>query len=511
MFSKWICGLLIRTLRTIATNMSTFFDAIPADELTAIVQHCAKGDRARLRDVHSLLFASESALSRALPICFNTLRIGSITKCDVLKGEITVNVLDEDSGDVMRVLRCCGRVFDTVIFGDYKGGEPRIDIGRVIEEFVEECAELRLLLTAERNSSLENRTIEAMTRIGGRLHVVLPTMEVIDRIGTWSKLKRFTWRGNDTAVLNTLWRRVGDTLEEVELLCPVYSEKTWAESLNLLQTHCRKLTRIVLQDPMEDSGVTEEMYGQFLTSYGEQLRYVSFCSNGLSCKFYEYVAKHCTRLRCGIDEDRNRFELVAALGNIVEGLSLRLYEMNDTSAMADAILRCRHIVKLDVLRHDHTWLPMNVEYIEALFASRLRWLRALSIHCIVDRSSLKHIANGTCNLRTINLTFLTLTTRLDEFREIANANALLEHVTIEEVCENDEANGQVVEVIEELLDVFEKCRRLEYMKLYFYATKLPVGCELRNVCSKYRLRTFNINISFRDAIFAPHQTLKPER
>ena len=488
-------------------QMETFFDTLPADGLAAVLRHYAKSGRARASKLHQLLFAAESPFSRALPACFSSLRLCNATRCDVLGGELKLDPCDEL--DVMRVLGWCGRVFDSVVFGDYYG-DRSIDIEHVIGRFVRPGAELKILLSMHRNVELEHMAIEAMKAVGGSVHVVMPNRAMIQRFTQWQQLRRFSWRGNDASVLSKLWPCVGHTLEEVQLFCPVYSENTWGACLRLLQTHCRGLTSIRLQDPLEDSEVTEDMYAEFLMSYGERLRHAAFYSNALSAAFFQRVGTRCTKLRCLVEEDRNRFERIAALHTMIDELELTLYEMNDTSAMAEAMACCQNLVSLRVMRHERIWSPMNDDYIHALFESKLSWLERLHVYCILYPSSLRLIAAGTSNLRVVGLQFLTLAPELDEFRELANANPLLEQVTIEEKSEDDLPNMNVVRVVEGLLDAFQGCRMLKCLRMYFYSTKLPEGNALLDVCSKYRIRPFDIKISFRDTIFAPYQKLFDE-
>lgn len=133
-------------------------------------------------------------------------------------------------------------------------------------------------------------------------------------IGTsWKSLKRFSYTGRNPTSLSPL--NIGN-LEELGITCKSYytvHNSKWKRVLNEVRENCPKLSAIILNDPLIDSEVAEDVSADFLASYGVQL--VKAEVHRLNEENLGKVARSCENLRCFQYENENRFDRIYALGH----------------------------------------------------------------------------------------------------------------------------------------------------------------------------------------------------
>lgn len=82
-------------------------------------------------------------------------------------------------------------------------------------------------------------------------------------------LKSFHFEGTGLVRLNGIWDIKGSSLEEVSLTGTYHIG--WKACMNGLRVHCRKISKILLDCPVKDSGVSQLDHADLLVSYRNQL------------------------------------------------------------------------------------------------------------------------------------------------------------------------------------------------------------------------------------------------
>lgn len=118
----------------------------------------------------------------------------------------------------------------------------------------------------------------------------------------------------------------------------------WKHALNEIRENCPRLSAITLTDPLNDSEVTQDIYVDFLSSYGTQL--VKAEVHRLNEENLGKIAVACQNLRCFQYENENRFGRIHLLGHRIKALVLHLKSVDSTEPVSSALSRCTSLEKL---------------------------------------------------------------------------------------------------------------------------------------------------------------------
>jgi len=441
-----------------------------------------------------------------------------------LKSNLYVG-LDSDYAAAESLLEGCGRVFNAVkIYNIRKNYGSALDtFGQLFSRFTAPEIEVHFARVSDMGTMdafVQNLYLSGATKIVSfnisALNVLPITTENLLRDAFNSSLKSFIFEGWNLDRLGGFWEAVGDTLEEIDM--KTYDDKGWYRCINHLKNHCRKLTSVKLDNPLDDPQVSESDVADLLVSYGPQL---------LSADFYAFtsqkesarVARNCINVRCNVrivGNDNNPLPLevnsLPGLHNRVETIvfELDLDDISDWTPLHTAMKSCASLRKMIVF-HRYSLRPVSYGAVEAVLPMKMHFLDRIMLSFPLESKSLDHIAAVTSKLKFVHLTCIS-PVNIESIGAICHSNPGLEVLKICEKGEDDvgamdgldgsgDEKQETLQFLTELIPRVIPCTSLRRLLLAFPTRKCPSMKNLRNVVASFRCRHTVLSLSFGDINF----------
>jgi len=308
-------------------------------------------------------------------------------------------------------------------------------------------------------------------------------------------LKALNYRGEQLEKLEHLWKSVGASLEEVDLI--VYRNEGWKNCINLMNSHCRKLNKIRLGNPLLDAEVSESDLADLLCSYGNQLLEAS--SHGFEVENSQRIVSECANVRFCVWNSNNEFDDIRNYDNRVDliNLVLKLEDLHDWTELSDTMKSCPSLAELIV--HSHlTEVTLDEERIEAIFPARMDHLESLMFNIRINTHCLFRIANVTSNLRTLNVK-LSFSNSAESLEAICRKNR---HLELIKIMQHDAEFGdedsfmETEDLVREFVHAVRHCHSLREFTVNFHERMPPGERELHDACVILRNRAISFFFRF---------------
>lgn len=523
-------------------STETMFETLSLDEMLQVMLHY------HFKEEYILEFIHRSPFRRTAPHLFRTISFaGGHSVCanpDTRRIEIGI---DAEIDTCPSLVAACGegQVFNLLEMDFYPRDRFRYFL---LEGFISKLEDLFVtgssLELSYSNVNVTNhdsvtaisqllrvlgRRFEGLTIAGASKYRCEITRNVMYNIRhNWSRLKRFKYYGCDPGALSSIWENVGGTLEEVEVCLIDTDSQTdvghdfkwydWGDLVAKVGQHCRKLTSIILDNPLYHHHHNsyrrlseEEQYVGLLTSYGSQLVGARLDNVGSEYNLRR-VADACKNLRVDMHENMHRFARVGILGNRLRNLTLRLqrlhahnYNSGDTN-VAPYMKCATALERLDIYADEKEAFGIRARDI---FAAQMGGLEHLMLDMELSTDDLRTIARKTGNLRHLDLRRMENMSAHNEknwecMRKILEANARLEYMAMREVMyrqgEDNYTNksAETLEMVAQIVAVIKGRPICPGIKIEFASRKMPAAGDMRDACVPLKLRPAVSCFSFRD-------------
>ncbi len=501
------------------TPTTTYVQRLPTDVLLKILQ--LTDDPPRWNSTHlyqirpktavwdaawerraALFFAHDTPFRTAAASLFRRVRAcaGYKFRLDAGDGTMELGVTDptKDSshGFVQQALRACGPHLKAVELGH--NITANADYSRFLKLLIKHCTNVENVKLHIRKDSafVLNDYSELLRRVGPQLRTLSWYCENgvdLDQFdfSRFVSLKEFTFQGERLSLLRKQLEAFGATLEKL-VVCCMDTTADWGSTLDTIRETCPNLTAICVELDEVCSVVGTERYTSFLASYGEQL--VDARVEGLVPHQLARVASACPNLRFSlrIEGESDRWEALNALSPHLRDIQIRLFRDDsvDLGFFDRTIAKCEGLDRMSVYLYNMKITENSDVMLKSMFSSSRHVLEDFQFHpIIVSPWSIGLVASNTSHLRKFDIEAMNYIEDGTIFQDVAEANPLLEQV---KVFEKHQAGVKrevqdTVEIVEQLVQSFLECGRLNKLDLRIFADETPFSEEeMKNIVSDVR-------------------------
>ena len=453
-----------------------YFNLLSADALIRVAELTTHE-----KTLTNRILGSTSPFRRVAPLIVKTIHLHHQyhVRLHPLRGLLQFGRKDELE-KVRAALRSCGEGVRTVdLHSSNRDQLFDLDSIAYAKLIVENCPNVeKLILRGEDDNDDTRDTIESfVTVFASKIRslefrarrfpidvLAIVGSTAIQNLQSAKLLRQFSYSGDSLGHLNELWGAVGEQLESIHIR---YNRRSdWPATIASIQEHCRNLQVCMLHNPLVQDGVKEEVFADFICSFGTSLKYAHLHS--LNEKECLRISQRCPNLRCEFAEKRHNFVRLFTLGDKIDKLHLRVNPKASWEKLSNAISHCTSLTTLKVHRKPSRFsaFPMlPSECVEALFASPRPHLEHLVMRGVIADATLDLLAQNTGNLRSLVLDFSMthLWDPLTVLPRLVIVNRLLERVEFYDECYRSQKESAKYLLV--CVTVFGHFRALRHLKI----------------------------------------------
>jgi len=491
----------------------TLFEVLPDDILIIILR------KAFVLHKDALVWKFEP-FSRMAPYLLRTVSFSDDTNKDE---DLSIARIGTKDKDFMSKLKTYGSVFETLeIDSSYVFDESD---ARVLKSLCKQKCTLQVAFKNNSDITLEKNIMPVLETLGasfGRINIVRPLHgidEFLDENSvnirnmllnfSFENLKSFQYTGQDLEPVSgvLLWKKLGGILEEISV--QVYKGKTWCRLLTQIGTHCRNLRIIDVDNPFDDIEMTQEIYVDFLSSYGNNLVQANLVFSQFinqpqwrTERILSKLVNSCANFRCNwheFDEEVPDFHRVDILGKHIQ--SLRLHAFRSNAEQKHLSMRnCTSMKELTISSDPGSLSCESFQDVFDGFPGDYNQLEILTFHNVLYGANFLDVLNSSkiSHLKHLKMYSLTMSTStLGALGTFIDNNQKLESIFLVEHA--SESSQDTLEIVAKLVSLAETCKNLKKIEVYFVHRNMPQVVEMQRCCTRLRLYLVAYTFAFSDS------------